>query len=190
MIVIALILVLVIIGVLLLWLLGTYNGLVRLRANRENAFADIDVHLKQRNDLIPQLVQVVKGYSFHEKDVLDRVISARAGISSAHTIDEKVQADNALTSALQGLRLTVEAYPDLKANTNFLQLQEEISDIENKLAATRRYFNAATRELNVGVESFPAVLIARSFGFEKAAMYDLGSEKRAEMDTPPKINFN
>ncbi len=187
---IPLLIVLGLVVLVVLWAIAIYNGLVRLRANRDNAFADIDVQLKQRNDLIPQLVDTVKGYSFHEKSVLENVIKARSGLMSAATIDEKVKADSQLTSALQGLRVTLEAYPDLKANTNFLQLQEEISDIENKLAAARRYFNAATKELNVGVATFPAVLIARQFGFTEAAMYDLGIEKRAQLDEAPKISFN
>ncbi len=187
---IALVIVLVVVVLIAFWVIGAYNGLVRMRNNRENAFADIDVQLKQRSDLIPQLVETVKGYSFHEKDVLERVVRARAGLASASTIDQKVQADNALTSALQGLRITAEAYPDLKANTNFLQLQEEISDIENKLAAARRYFNGATKELNNAVESFPGNLIAGSFGFTRATMYDLGTENRAKMEEPPKISFN
>ena len=187
---ITLLIVLAVIVVIVFWVIGIYNGLVRLRANRENAFADIDVQLKQRSDLIPQLVDTVKGYSFHEKSVLENVIKARNGLLNAATIDEKVKADAQLTSALQGLKVTVEAYPDLKANTNFLQLQEEISDIENKLAASRRYFNGATKELNVGVATFPAVLIARQFGFTAAPMYDLGADNRAKLDEAPKINFN
>lgn len=176
--------------VLVFWAIGIYNSLVRLRNNRENAFADIDVQLKQRSDLIPQLVEVVKGYSFHEKDVLEKIVKARNSLSAATTVDEKVKADSALTTALQGLRVTVEAYPDLKANTNFLQLQEEISDIENKLAAVRRYFNAATKELNVAVESFPGNLIAGQFGFTRAQSYDLGTDNRTKMEEPPKISFN
>ena len=117
----------VVIVVLALWIISLYNSLVKLRNNRENAFADIDVQLKQRHDLIPQLVATVKGYAAHEKDTLERVINARNGAMSAHTIDEKIKAENALSSALAGLKITLEAYPDLKANQNFLQLQEENS---------------------------------------------------------------
>ncbi len=184
------IIVVAVVLLLVFWAIGVYNGLVRMRNNRENAFADIDVQLKQRSDLIPQLVEVVKGYSFHEKDVLEKIVKARNGLASATTVDEKVKADSALTSALQGLRVTVEAYPDLKANTNFLQLQEEISDIENKLAAARRYFNGATKELNVAIESFPGNLIAKQYGFTRAESYDLGAENRTKMEEPPKISFN
>ncbi len=187
------IILLIIIGIIVLiviWVIGVFNRLVRLRNTRENAFADIDVQLKQRNDLIPQLVDTVKGYSFHEKDVLTKITDARSAVMSASTIDDKVKADNKLTAALQGLRVQVEAYPDLKANQNFMQLQEEIADIENKLAATRRYFNAATKELNTAVESFPGNVIAGRFGFSRQTMFDLGTEKRATLDEAPKINFN
>ena len=179
-----------IILILVIWIIGVYNSLVRLKNTRENAFADIDVQLKQRNDLIPQLVDTVKGYAFHEKDVLTKITDARSAVMSASSIDDKVKADNQLSAALQGLRVQVEAYPDLKANQNFMQLQEEIADIENKLAATRRYFNAATKELNTAIEAFPGNLIAGRFGFTRQTMFDLGTDKRAQMDEPPKINFN
>ena len=174
--------------VLALWIISLYNSLVKLRNNRENAFADIDVQLKQRHDLIPQLVATVKGYAAHEKDTLERVINARNGAMSAHTIDEKIKAENALSSALAGLKITLEAYPDLKANQNFLQLQEEIADLENKLSAVRRYFNSATKELNNAVETFPSNLIAGMFGFRKEIMFDLGAQ-RATLEEAPKIEF-
>ncbi len=184
--------VLIIIGILVLLVIivaSMYNKLVRLRNNRENAFADIDVQLKQRHDLIPQLVETVKGYASHEKETLDRVVSARNGAINAKSIDDKIVAESALTSALAGLRVTLEAYPDLKANQNFLQLQEEISDIENKLASVRRYFNSATRELNNAVETFPSNIIAGMFGFHKEIMFDLGTEGRANLEEAPKIKF-
>lgn len=186
---IILLIILGIIVVLVFWIIGVYNSLVRLKNTRENAFADIDVQLKQRNDLIPQLVDTVKGYAFHEKDVLTRITDARSAVMSASSIDDKVKADNQLSGALQGLRVQVEAYPDLKANQNFMQLQEEIADIENKLAATRRYFNAATKELNTAIEAFPGNIIAGRFGFTRQTMFDLGTDKRSQMDEPPKINF-
>ncbi|MBC8617189.1 LemA family protein [Parabacteroides faecis] len=178
----------VVIVVLALWIISLYNSLVKLRNNRENAFADIDVQLKQRHDLIPQLVATVKGYAAHEKDTLERVINARNGAMSVHTIDEKIKAENALSSALAGLKITLEAYPDLKANQNFLQLQEEIADLENKLSAVRRYFNSATKELNNAVETFPSNLIAGMFGFRKEIMFDLGAQ-RATLEEAPKIEF-
>lgn len=185
---ITLIIILAVVVLLVLLIISKYNSLVKLRNNRENAFADIDVQLKQRHDLIPQLVETVKGYAAHEKDTLERVINARNGALSARTIDEKIAAENTLTSALSGLKITLEAYPDLKANQNFLQLQEEISDVENKLAAVRRYFNSATKELNNAVETFPSNIIAGMFGFHKEIMFDLG-EQRSTLQDAPKIQF-
>lgn len=183
---------LIIIGLLVLlvvWVISLYNGLVRLRNRRQNAFADIDVQLRQRHDLVPQLVDTVKGYATHEKELLTRITEARTAAMSATTIDGKIVAEQQLSSALAGLKVQVEAYPDLKANQNFLQLQEELSDIENKLAASRRFFNAATTEYNNAVESFPGNLVARNFGFAKEIMFDLGTDTRKQMEEPPKIQF-
>ena len=174
--------------ILVLFAISVYNRLVRLRNNREQSFADIDVQLKQRHDLIPQLVEAVRGYMKHEKDLLTEITAARAGAMNAGTIDEKIVAENRLTGALGGLRIAVEAYPDLKANQNFLNLQEEISDVENKLAAVRRFFNAATKELNNAIEVFPANVVAGMFGFKRETMFDLGTE-RANLDKAPEIKF-
>ena len=174
--------------ILVILVISKYNRLVKLRNNRENAFADIDVQLKQRHDLIPQLVATVKGYASHEKETLDMVVSARSGAMNARTIDEKIVAENALSSALSGLKITLEAYPDLKANTNFLQLQEEVADIENKLSSVRRYFNSATKELNNAIETFPSNIIAGMFGFKKQIMFDLGTE-RPTLEKAPQISF-
>ena len=182
------IIVIVVVVILAAWLVSMYNSLVKMRNNRENAFADIDVQLKQRHDLVPQLVETVKGYAAHEKDTLERVINARNGAIGAKTIDEKIVAENALSSALSGLTITLEAYPDLKANQNFLQLQEEIADLENKLSSVRRYFNSATKEYNNAVETFPSNILAGMFGFRKEVMFDLG-EQRAALEEAPKIKF-
>lgn len=182
------IIVIVVVVILAAWLVSMYNSLVIMRNNRENAFADIDVQLKQRHDLVPQLVETVKGYAAHEKDTLERVINARNGAIGAKTIDEKIVAENALSSALSGLKITLEAYPDLKANQNFLQLQEEIADLENKLSSVRRYFNSATKEYNNAVETFPSNILAGMFGFRKEVMFDLG-EQRAALEEAPKIKF-
>lgn len=182
------IIVIVVVVILAAWLVSMYNSLVKKRNNRENAFADIDVQLKQRHDLVPQLVETVKGYAAHEKDTLERVINARNGAIGAKTIDEKIVAENALSSALSGLKITLEAYPDLKANQNFLQLQEEIADLENKLSSVRRYFNSATKEYNNAVETFPSNILAGMFGFRKEVMFDLG-EQRAALEEAPKIKF-
>lgn len=180
--------ILIIAVVLVLMAVGLYNRLVKLRNNRENAFADIDVQLKQRLDLIPQLVEAVKGYMKHESSVLTEITKARTNALQATTINEKITAETQLSGALQGLKVAVEAYPDLKANQSFIQLQEEISDIENKLAAARRFFNGATRELNNAVETFPSNIVAGMFGFNREPMFDLGNE-RSQAEETPKLNF-
>jgi LemA protein len=183
------IILLVVIGVIIIWLVSLYNRLVSLRNRRENAFADIDVQLRQRHDLVPQLVETVKGYAGHEKEVLTKITEARSVAMAAKSIDDKIAAEQNLTAALQGLKVQVEAYPDLKANQNFLHLQEELSDIENKLAAARRFFNGATTEYNNAVETFPSNLIANNFGFKREIMFDLGNEARTRMEEPPQIKF-
>ena len=181
--------ILAILAVLFFLVIGLYNRLVKLRNLRENAFADIDVQLKQRLDLIPQLVEAVKAYMKHESTVLTDITIARTNGLQAKTINEKIVAENQLSSALQGLRVAVEAYPDLKASQNFIQLQEEISDIENKLAAARRFFNSATKELNNAVQTFPSNILAGMFGFQKEPMFDLGADQRANAEEAPKLNF-
>lgn len=185
----AVIIIIAILVLISIWLTSLYNGLVKLRNRRQNAFADIDVQLRQRHDLVPQLVETVKGYATHEKELLMRITEARSAAMAAHTIDDKIKAEEQLTAALQGLKVQVEAYPDLKANQNFLQLQEELSDIENKLAASRRFFNGATTEYNNAVESFPSNLIARNFGFLREIFFDLGGDTRKQMEEPPTIKF-
>ena len=182
------IVVIIVAVILVIWGVSMYNGLVKLRNNRENAFANIDVQLKQRYDLVPQLVSTVKGYAAHEKDVLEKVTAARTAAMSASTIDEKVAADKAMSSALSGLKVSLEAYPELKANQNFLQLQTELSDIENKLAAARRFFNSATREFNNACEVFPSNILAGMFNFKRAAMYE-ATENRATLEKAPEVKF-
>ena len=178
-----------IVVVIAMLLISMYNRLVKYRNNRENAFADIDVQLRQRHDLIPQLVETVKGYMKHEDKVLTTVTAARAGAVSANTINEKIAAENQLSSALNGLNVAIEAYPDLKASSNFSMLQEEISDVENKLAAVRRFFNSATKEYNNAVETFPSNIIAGMFNFKKEVMFDVGATERATLSEAPKVNF-
>ncbi len=175
---------------LALWGVGLYNGLVTMRQRAHQAFADIDVQLKQRHDLIPNLVETVKGYAAHEKDTLDAVIKARNSAMSAQGTAGQAQAEAGLSGALGRLIALSEAYPDLKANTNFQQLQTELSDIENKLAAARRFFNNAVAEFNAGIESFPAVLLARQFGFQAMTLFDLGGDTRKTLDAaPPQVKF-
>jgi len=179
---------LAIIFLLVLMVVSLYNRLVRLRNNREQAFADVDVQLKQRHDLIPQLVDSVKGYMGHERGVLTDITEARSNAMKATTINEKIAAENKLSTALEGLKVSVEAYPDLKASQNFMELQNEIADIENKIASARRFFNSATKELNVSTELFPSNLIATLFNFKREPMFELGPQ-RAEAEQPPKIQF-
>ena len=183
------IIIIAVVVVLVFWAISLYNNLVKLRNNRENAFANIDVQLKQRHDLIPQLFATVKGYATHEREVLQRVTEARTAAMSATTINDKVVAENALSNALAGLKVSLEAYPDLKANQNFLQLQGEISDVENKLAAVRRFFNSATRELNNAVETFPSNLFAKMFGFKREPMFEVPQAERADYDRAPEVKF-
>lgn len=166
-----------------------YNRLVALRQGREQSFADIDVQLRQRYDLVPQLVETVKGYAEHEQKVFDEVTKARAGIDQASDTGQRVAAENAMTEALIDLNAVAEAYPDLKANQNFQDLQRELSDIENKIAAARRFFNNATAELNTAIEQFPAVLIAGPLGFKQEEFFELDDTQRAAMEEPPKVGF-
>ena len=183
------IIILAVVALLVFGVIGIYNNLVTLRNNLENAFANIDVQLKQRHDLIPQLVATVKGYATHEKELFEKVTAARNAAMSASTINDKIAAENQLTNAMLNLRAVAEAYPDLKANQNFMHLQTEISDIENKLAAVRRYFNSATKELNSAVQRFPAVILAGMFGLHKEPLFDVGEMERANLDKAPEIKF-
>lgn len=179
----------IVVAVVVIWVISIYNVLVRLRENRENAFADIDVQLKQRHDLVPQLVASVKGYTDHEAGTLRAVTEARQAAVNASSVNDKIAAEQQLTTALSGLSIQVEAYPDLKASTNFLQLQNELSDIENKLAAVRRFFNSSTKELNVAVKKFPNVVFAGMFGFKQEPMFDVGEAQRVVLDKAPEIKF-
>jgi LemA protein len=169
--------------------IGAYNRLVALRQNANEAFADIDVQLKQRQDLIPNLVETVKGYAGHERGTLDEVTQARAAAAGATNLESKVAAENALSGALGRLFAVAEAYPELKANQNFLQLQAELADIENKIAAARRFFNNAVGEFNASIQRFPAVLIAGMAGFQARDFFDVGAD-RAAMSVAPQVKFS
>lgn len=163
-----------------------YNRLVKLKNNRENAFADIDVQLKLRFDLVENLVNTVKGYATHEQETFQKVIEARNSFAHAGSVDSKIAADNQLTGALKSIFALAESYPELKANENFLELQTELSDIENKLAAARRFFNSATREYNNAIQTFPSNFIAGMFGFKTEKSFELDdvSERKT-----PKVKF-
>jgi LemA protein len=177
-----------IVVVILLWAITIYNGLVALRQRVNQSFADIDVQLKQRHDLIPNLVETVKGYAGHERGTLEAVVKARQTAIAAPGVEQKIAAENMLTGALRQMFALAEAYPDLKANQNFQQLQAEITDIENKLAASRRFFNSAVQEYNTGIQQFPAALFASAFGFGPREFFDVG-EGRAQLDQAPSVKF-
>ena len=174
--------------VIVIWAISIYNNLVAMRQRTDQAFADIDVQLKQRHDLIPNLVETVKGYAAHERGTLEAVIQARNAAVAAPGVDQKVAAENMLSGALRQLFALSESYPDLKANQNFQQLQAELSDIENKLAASRRFFNNAVQEYNTGIQQFPAVLIAGPAGFTQKEFFDLGTD-RATVGQAPQVKF-
>ena len=168
------------------WLMMTYNGLVNLRNMMQEGWSGIDVQLKRRFDLIPNLVETVKGYAAHEKETLQNVTEARTAVTNAGSDTEaRLQAENMLTGTLRTLFAVAESYPDLKANTNFLQLQDQLSNIENDLQMARRYYNGTVRNLNNGIQKFPAVLIARSFGFKEAPFF----EAEEEAKQTPKVSF-
>ncbi len=173
---------------LLLWIIVIYNGLVALRQRVSQAFADIDVQLKQRHDLIPNLVETVKGYATHERGTLEDVVKARNVAMAAQGPAQQAAAENMLSGALRQLFALSEAYPDLKANQNFQQLQAELSDIENKLAAARRFFNNAVQEYNTGIEQFPAALLAGPFGFRPREFFDV-AEARPQLEQAPSVKF-
>ncbi len=166
----------IIIGVLVLWLVFTFNSLVRLRTRANEAWADIDVQLKRRYDLIPNIIETVKGYATHEREVLQNVTEARnmaLGAGAMGTLEGRDKAENMLSGALKSLFAVSENYPDLKANTNFLELQRELSDTENKIQAARRFYNSVVTELNIKVETFPTNLLAGMFGFAKKEFFGL-----------------
>jgi LemA protein len=172
-----------------LWLVATYNGLVALRQRCRQSFSDIDVQLKQRHDLVPNLVETVKGYASHEKGTLEAVIKARNAAVTAQGPAAQAAAEGALQGALRQIFALAEAYPDLKANQNFQQLQTELFDLENKIAAARRFFNNAAAEYNSTRESFPAVLFAQSLGFSPQEFFNLEEGERKAVQAAPQVKF-
>ncbi|HEY1475655.1 MAG TPA: LemA family protein [Pseudolabrys sp.] len=177
-----------VIVVLVIFAFGAYNRLVALRQRVDQSFADIDVQLKQRHDLIPNLVETVKGYAAHERGTLEAVIQARNAAMAAPGVEQKVAAENMLSGALRQLFALSENYPNLKANANFQQLQSDLSDIENKLAAARRFFNNAVQEYNTGIQQFPAAIFAGMFGFAQRPFFDLGTD-RPQLEQAPSVKF-
>ena len=185
---ITLYIVLGIVALIVLWLIFTYNGFVSLRNRAKEAWSDIEVQMKRRYDLIPNLVETVKGYAAHESGTLQKVTEARTAAMGAQTVEQHAEAENMLTGALKSLFAVSEAYPDLKANTNFLELQRELSDTENKIMASRRFYNTNVQILNTAVEQFPGNVIARPFGFAQMDLFELTEGEQAAKD-PVKVSF-
>lgn len=183
---------LIVFGVIVLiglFVMMIYNRLVALRQTTRQAWGDIDVQLKQRHDLVPNLVETVKGYASHEKDTLESVVKARQQAVDASSVKDLAAAENVLSGALRQLFALSESYPDLKANQNFLSLQNELADLENKIAAARRFFNNAVSEYNTAREQFPAVILANSFGFNEAEFFEVAANERAAVNAAPSIKF-
>ncbi len=177
-----------VVAVFIIWLAGSYNGLVRLRQRVKEAWSDIEVQLKRRYDLIPNLVETVKGYATHEKEAFENVTKARAqALAGGGTAHDQAAKENMLAGALKSVFAVAEAYPELKANQNFLALQQELSDTENKIQASRRFFNSNVMEINTRVESFPSNIVAGIFGFKKEEFFDL-DETPAQRE-PVKVSF-
>jgi LemA protein len=181
-----LVLVVIVLGVIV-WIVGAYNGLVRLRNQLENAWAQIDVQLKRRHDLIPNLVETVKGYAAHERKTLEAVIQARNMAIAAKGVAERAEAENVLSGALKSLFAVAEAYPELKANQNFMRLQEELTSTENKVAFSRQFYNDSVMTYNTQIEVFPQNLIAGMFGFTRREFFEVKAEAEREA---PKVSFS
>jgi len=172
-------------GIVVLWLILTYNRLITLSNRTKEAWSDIDVQLKRRYNLIPNLVETVKGYATHERELFERVTKARVLAMGAQTIKEKGEAENMLSGTLKSLFAVAENYPDLKASSNFLELQRELRDTEDKIQASRRFYNGNVRDLNIKIESFPTNIVAGLLGFKKRDFFEAeGGEREV-----PKVNF-
>ena len=181
--------VLAVIAAVVIFFIVLYNRIIALKQRRNNAFSDIDVQLKLRHDLIPNLVDTVKGYASHEKELLEEVTNARSRAMRQGSVDDKVAAEAHLGAAMMQLIAVAENYPDLKADQNFQQLQNELSDIENKIAAARRFFNNATNEYNTAIQQFPAVIVARAFNFTEEPFFELSAAEQEAVQTAPKVGF-
>jgi LemA protein len=180
--------ILAIVVVLALWVVAMYNRFVRLRTRSEEAWADIDVQLKRRYDLIPNLIETVKGYAAHEQSTFQKVTEARTAAMGAQTVAQHAEAENMLSGALKSLFAVSESYPDLKANENFLELQRELTDTENKIQAARRFYNTNVRDLNIAAETFPSNIIAKWFKFMKKEFFELAENESAARE-PVAVKF-
>lgn len=177
---------LVVVAVLAIWAIGIYNGLVKLNVRTDEAWSDIDVQLKRRYDLIPNLISTVKGYAAHESGVFEKVTEARSRAMGAQTAGEKGQAENMLSDTLKSLFAVAENYPELKANENFLELQRELSDTENKIQASRRFYNGNVRDLNTKIQVFPDSIVANMLKIKSREFFEIGEEAQKEA---PKVEF-
>ncbi len=177
--------ILIALGAIILWAILAYNSLITLRNRTDESWSDIDVQLKRRYDLIPNLVETVKGYATHERELFEKVTQARTSAMNAKTIDEKSKAENVLSGTLKTLFAVSENYPQLKASENFLKLQDELSDTENKIQAARRFYNGNARDFNIKQETVPSNMIAQAFGFKKAEFFEIEEEQKE----PVKVNF-
>jgi len=177
--------VIIVVAVIVLWVIAVFNGLIRLKTRTDEAWSDIDVQLKRRHDLIPNLIEAVKGYAAHEKGLFESVTEARSKAINAQGAEEKGKAENALSGTLKSLFAVAEAYPELKANENFLQLQTELSDTENKIQASRRFYNGNVRDLNIKIETFPSRIIAGMLGFKKREFFEADESEKAV----PQVKF-
>ena len=177
---IVILIIIVVIAIVAIWVISAYNGFIRLRNMVEEAFATMDVYLKKRYDLIPNLVETVKGYAAHEKATLEKVVQARNMAADAKTIEGRIEGENMLQNTLRSLFAIAEAYPDLKANQNFLDLQSQLQRIEDDIANSRKYYNAVVKELNVKIESFPSNIIAGIFNFTRKVMFEVNDEAERE----------
>ncbi len=179
--------ILAVVVVIVLWIIAIYNGFIKLVTRTKEAWADIDVQLKRRYDLIPNLINTVKGYASHEKETFQKVTEARTMAMGAQGVAASGQAENMLTGALKSLFAVSESYPDLKANENFLELQRELSDTENKIQAARRFYNTNVRDLNIKVQSFPQNVIAGMFKFTKMEFFEIDDDSEAK--EPVEVKF-
>jgi LemA protein len=177
--------ILIVAGLVALWLVVIYNRFIAMRNRVKEAWSDIDVQLKRRYDLIPNLVETVKGYASHERELLEKVTQARTQAMGAQGLKEKGEAENALSQTLKSLFAVSENYPDLKASQNFLELQRELSDTENKIQAARRFYNGNVRDFNIMLESFPQNIIGKAFNFKTAEFFEIGEQEKQ----PVKVNF-
>jgi len=179
----------IVVAVLVLWVVFAYNKFIKLRNRAKEAWSDISVQLKRRYDLIPNLINTVKGYASHESQTFEKITQARTQAMGAQSVEDTAQAENMLTGALKSIFALSEAYPDLKANENFLELQRELSDTENKIQASRRFYNTNVRDLNIGIESFPGNVVAKMFSFKKEVFFELDEAEAEVAKKAPEVKF-